>query len=62
MNPTGETMNRKIFLLAIISILLVGFASKTYRYKCPKCKLIQEYGTPGVKRCPNDKTTMVRQN
>ncbi|MEI7782257.1 MAG: hypothetical protein WCJ18_10070 [Planctomycetota bacterium] len=37
-------------------------APKTYKYKCMKCKLIQEYGTPGVKKCPNDGTTMVRQN
>jgi hypothetical protein len=37
-------------------------APKTYKYKCMKCKLIQEYGTPGVKKCPNDGKTMVRQN
>lgn len=36
-------------------------APKTYKYKCPKCKLIQEYGTPGTKKCPNDGTTMTRQ-
>lgn len=35
---------------------------KTYKYRCPKCKLIQEYGSPGVKKCPNDGTTMVRMN
>jgi hypothetical protein len=27
-----------------------------------KCKLIQEYGQPGTKKCPNDGQTMVRQN
>ena len=37
-------------------------APKTYKYKCMKCKLIQEYGTPGVKKCPNDGQIMVRQN
>ena len=37
-------------------------APKTYKYRCPKCKLIQEYGTPGVKKCPNDGKTMVRMN
>jgi hypothetical protein len=36
-------------------------APKTYKYKCPKCKLIQEYGTMGTKKCPNDGTTMTRQ-
>jgi hypothetical protein len=35
-------------------------APKTYKYRCPKCKLIQEYGSPGVKKCPNDGKTMVR--
>jgi hypothetical protein len=37
-------------------------APKSYKYRCPKCKLIQEYGQPGVKKCPNDGTTMVRMN
>jgi hypothetical protein len=37
-------------------------APKTYKYRCPKCKLIQEYGTPGVKKCPNDGSIMTRQN
>ena len=36
-------------------------APKTYKYKCMKCKLIQEYGTPGTKKCPNDGSTMIRQ-
>jgi hypothetical protein len=55
-------MNRKFFILAVFAILLSGFASKSYKYKCPKCKLIQDYGTMGVKRCPNDKAIMIRQN
>ena len=37
-------------------------APKTYKYRCLKCKLIQEYGTPGVKKCPNDGQIMVRMN
>jgi len=37
-------------------------APKTYKYRCPKCKLIQEFGAPGVKKCPNDGKTMVRMN
>ena len=36
-------------------------AAKIYKYKCPKCKLIQEYGTMGTKKCPNDGTIMTRQ-
>lgn len=54
-------MNRKAFIIAAC-VLSLGFMAKTYKYKCPKCKLIQEYGTPGVKRCPNDKSIMIRQN
>ncbi len=57
------------YFLAGIGIAAAGLATsrellaapKTYTYKCMKCKLIQEYGTPGVKKCPNDGKTMVRQ-
>jgi len=59
-------MLRRSFLAAITLGLLgtraAVAATKTYKYRCPKCKLIQEYGTPGVKKCPNDGKTMVRQN
>lgn len=56
-------MTRKIFILCVLSLVVgLGFASKTYKYKCMKCKLIQEYGSPGVKKCPNDGSTMIRQN
>ena len=41
---------------------LLAAPKKTYKYRCPKCKLIQEYGNPGVKKCPNDGKTMVRMN
>ena len=37
-------------VLAATGILGVGTvlaASKVYKYKCMKCKLIQEYGQPG---------------
>jgi len=62
-------MMRRNFMIAMASAAagLLGAgtvlaAPKTYKYKCMKCKLIQEYGTPGVKKCPNDGQTMVRQN
>lgn len=56
-------MNRCIvFAAALLLVAATAFAaSKTYKYKCPKCHLIQEYSTPGVKKCPNDKHTMIRQ-
>lgn len=46
---------------AVMAVTAIA-APKTYKYKCLKCKLIQEYGTPGVKKCPNDGKIMVRQN
>jgi len=39
---------------------LLAAPKKTYKYRCPKCKLIQEYGSPGVRKCPNDGKTMAR--
>ena len=52
------------FLLGGLVSAKIATASqkKSYKYRCPKCKLIQEYGSPGVKKCPNDGKTMVRQN
>lgn len=53
-------------LAACLPVWLYGFSAqasqKTYKYRCPKCKLIQEYGVPGVKKCPNDGTTMIRMS
>lgn len=61
-------MYRRSFLCAVAALASglvtagqLSAAPKTYKYKCPKCKLIQEYGTPGTKKCPNDGTTMIRQ-
>lgn len=62
-------MNKRkaiVLILAFLSGIFLAtgivFAAKTYKYKCPKCKLIQEYGTPGIKKCPNDGSNMIRQN
>jgi hypothetical protein len=61
-------LNRRAVIAAVLlgSVFTAKSATasqkKTYKYRCPKCKLIQEYGTPGVKKCPNDGKTMVRQN
>jgi len=53
----------------LIAGLVMGMATasvfaapKTYKYRCPKCNLIQEYSTQGVKKCPNDGKTMIRMN
>lgn len=57
-------MKRRDLVLALIVFIFSSTAifavSKTYKYKCPKCNLIQEYSTPGIKKCPNDKRTMTR--
>jgi len=59
-------MNRAIvlsfaFILLVFGPALMG-ANKVYRYRCPKCKLIQEYELSGTKKCPNDGRTMIRMN
>lgn len=55
--------NRRVFLGVVLALFAgTALAAKTYKYKCPKCKLIQEYGKPGTKRCPNDGSIMMRQN
>ena len=56
-------MKRRAFVLFLLCFFFIGgsaFAAKTYRYRCPKCKLIQEYGQPGSKKCPNDGRTMIK--
>jgi hypothetical protein len=53
-------MNRKFFIIALASMLLCGFAVKTYKYRCPKCKLVQEFTQQGVKKCPNDGRIMIK--
>jgi hypothetical protein len=55
-------MNRKSFLILVACFVAVGFAAKTYKYKCPKCKLIQEYAIQGTKKCPNDGRVMTKIN
>lgn len=48
------------FVASVSGVGAVIAAPKTYKYRCPKCKLIQEYGTMGSKKCPNDGRTMIR--
>ena len=58
-------MNRRIFICLVLCLSCFGTAfaaSKTYKYRCPKCKLIQEYSQPGSKKCPSDGRTMIRMN
>jgi hypothetical protein len=59
-------MNRRNIILCLAAIMLgntaVFAANKVYKYRCPKCKLIQEYQISGTKKCPNDGRTMLRIN
>lgn len=54
----------KTLILTIVLCLCAtaAFAGKTYKYRCPKCGLVQEYTVPGSKKCPNDGRTMIRVN
>jgi hypothetical protein len=53
--------NILIFSVVVFAIVSMGFAKKTHRYVCPKCKLVQEYENIGTKKCPNDGRTMIRK-
>jgi len=51
----------KLPLLILLLLLTAGiaWAATTYRYECPKCHLIQEYGVPGIYKCASDGWTMI---
>jgi hypothetical protein len=48
-----------IFLLLTAGIAL---AASSYKYECPTCHLIQEFGVPGIHKCPNDGWSMIPKN
>jgi len=51
----------KLSLLILLLLLTSGIALAVsiYKYECPKCHLFQEYGIPGIHKCPNDGWTMI---
>jgi hypothetical protein len=56
-------LKRRFFFLAFaLCPALAMAAPKSYKYRCPKCHLIQEYSVPGTKKCPNDGRMMIRVN
>lgn len=62
-------MNRRSFFISLSAVVASVVAAssalaapKSYKYRCPKCKLIQEYGQRGAKKCPNDGSSMVPVN
>jgi len=50
---------KAILLFLLILTAVSAWAATNYRYECPKCHLIQEYGMPGIHKCPNDGWTMI---
>jgi hypothetical protein len=52
-------------VLAATGILGAGkvlAAPKTYKYRCPRCQLIQEFAQSGIKKCPKCNFSMVPVN
>jgi hypothetical protein len=69
MHDPKQAQRRRFFTAAASMIAVPLYAistraadKKTYKYRCTKCKLVQEYTVPGVKKCPNDGTTMIRMS
>jgi hypothetical protein len=50
---------RSLTLLLIVLTAGIAWAATTYRYECPTCHLIQEFGVPGIHKCLNDGLTMI---
>lgn len=62
-------MLRRSFVagIALLAVGVVGFgqalaAAKTYKYRCPRCQLVEEYAQPGIRKCPKDGFTMIKVN
>jgi peptide subunit release factor 1 (eRF1) len=45
-------------LLAAAGSSTLIAATKTYKYKCPRCHLVLEYARQSIYKCPQDGTTM----
>ena len=65
----NSPMMRRGFLvravMAVAGSLSAGTllaAPKTYRYRCPRCQLIETYAQLGAKKCPKDGFTMIKMN
>jgi len=53
-------MVMKAILIPLLTLTAgIAWAVNTYRYECPKCHLIQEYGMSGIHKCPADGWTMI---
>lgn len=52
--PKPQQPMKKLLLTgALLMTTGVAFAL-AYTYQCPRCGLVQTYGTMGIYRCPND--------
>ena len=62
-------MQRRMFAagMAVLAVGILGVgtllaAPKTYKYRCPRCQLIQEFAQSGIKKCPKCNFTMIPVN
>jgi len=47
----------------VLGAVAIAYAASTYKYKCNKCGLIQEYSSPQASlKCPNDGRYMQAAN
>ncbi len=51
------TIMAAALLAAAASPILIA-ATKTFKYKCPRCGLVLEYTRQSIYKCPQDGTTM----
>lgn len=59
---TRRSNRLKTTLLLGLLLLTSGIAvAATYTYKCFRCGLVQQYSFPGIRKCPNDGSTMFLQ-
>lgn len=59
---TRPSNRLKITVLLSILVLTAGIAvAATFTYKCSRCGLVQQYSFPGIRKCPNDGSTMFLQ-
>ena len=57
-----QSYSMKSSLLVILLLLTAGIAlaaTTIYRYECPTCHLIQEYGVPGIHKCASDGSILI---
>ena len=60
--PTDTAPTSAMMASSVIGLRKALAAPKTYKYRCPRCQLIEEYAQPGIRKCPKDGFTMIKVN